>query len=1180
MGTGLPSFAGLVDHVYEAARIEKDDAERIALDLRQSDPVLRHPKYDKVLGLLERSTRVGAEQVRRIVVERLSVPPAGSLDVHRALLTLSRSESGVRLVTTNFDARFEQATIDELQIDSCPKLPVPKPHSWNSLVHLHGRIAPKQVSSDLVLTAADFGRAYLTERWASRFVTELFREFTVVFVGYSLDDPVMAYMVDALAAERQRGGGFNIAYAFAEYDDLLGGASAADSAWRAKNVEPILFDRTGNYQALSGTLIAWAEIAQNPFRARKNIALEELSKLPAGPNDPIVERVAWALQDPAAAEALANSAISTQEEDYPKIEAWLECLREKGLFSRPKNKGLSPALDANSIIVGTPFASEQLGFLDTVGRLLGYWISRHLHIPHVLRWVLHQGGYIHPQVQDFVRRQLAQPDTSIPDRLRLFWTILLNETHWTRTDLIWAVDQYKISSSPDEKRVLAGLLVRHFKPRLTLKEGMAKYIEYGRATDHTAQPPGPLETCAHLELSVGSDDDDTLVLPILREPGFLAEHALTLTSYLEHAIDLLAGPELYRSLAAFELPSVAPHEQNNHRDEWTILVDLVRDAHYQLSEVDRRQSDNLLGRWLLHKDSIFKRLSLNAITEDEKADIEHARTLLLANRSRGLWDQDLHREVLRFLRIGGGRLPPGLRKELIAAISKGPPRRGGKSGRKQYEIKLRLSKLAQAGALKGKALADFLPLPTDDVAERDEFLFWTSGGWTSEDERGRTDLRSMLAGELATSLQGRKIDADAFEGLVLEDPTKAVAALRTLSNQASWPELYWERLLWMMSRPSAESQITDGTVRDVAALLTNAPPELLGDIGLAVAGFVEALARTWGPEAEADFRRLWTLAWAGVPLTSDTNDRDSLTRALNHAAGKLAEAALLRVAKYDPKRNEGLPKEALEYMERVAQDRSASLGRVIFATRLHYLFQLDPSWTRSKLLPLFDFDHSNEAADLWAGFAWSPRMGPTLLAAMKDSLLKAVERYEALGRRGTNLINLFLAISLDVPDGFAREDVNKLIAALPEAGLVRVLRELEGRFQGEPSERRNEWIKNVQPWLQSYWPTAAARNTPKTSEAFISLILATGQGVPDAVRFARDYLKPITEGLYRLRKSDALKLYPDAIYEMLQKVIDHTSLVSWEKGTLASVLDRLEEVTPSITGDPKFGVLKRIATGT
>ena len=152
-GSGLPGFRDLVDHVYAANHIVPDTVEQEALDSRA---------LDKALGLLERDERLGVRVLRRTVIERLSVPPSGELNVHRALLDLSRNERGFRLITTNFDNRFVEAGLNSDLVDAAPKLPLPKPHSWSSLVHLHGRIGPGDDGATLVLTAADFGRAYLT----------------------------------------------------------------------------------------------------------------------------------------------------------------------------------------------------------------------------------------------------------------------------------------------------------------------------------------------------------------------------------------------------------------------------------------------------------------------------------------------------------------------------------------------------------------------------------------------------------------------------------------------------------------------------------------------------------------------------------------------------------------------------------------------------------------------------------------------------------------------------------------------------------------------------------------------------------------------------------------------------------------------------------------------------------
>ncbi len=294
-GSNLPNFEELVDHVYEANRIEADEVEREALHRDVSDRGRRRPQFDKALGLLERSDRLGSDALRGTVIDRLSRPATAPLPIHEALLTLSMTERGIRLVTTNFDNRFAEAGGEDLSVDAAPKLPVPKQYNWSSLVHLHGRIVPDEGGANLVLTAADFGRAYLTERWAARFVTELFREFTVVFVGYSVADPVMSYLVDALAAERDKGARFANAFAFAPHDGTPEGEDRSRGSWHAKNVRPILYyDREG-HRLLNQTMMAWARIRSDPFQARSQIALNGISKLPAGPNDPVVERVVWAL---------------------------------------------------------------------------------------------------------------------------------------------------------------------------------------------------------------------------------------------------------------------------------------------------------------------------------------------------------------------------------------------------------------------------------------------------------------------------------------------------------------------------------------------------------------------------------------------------------------------------------------------------------------------------------------------------------------------------------------------------------------------------------------------------------------------------------------------------------------------------------------------------------------------
>lgn len=236
----LPDFKTLVERMYDALSPSRSDVQKAAFDARQ---------YDIAVSLLEdelgsRDT-VRREMARQLTPD-LSAPHA--LATHRALLALAQTRKGAtRLITTNFDSLFQEVlTRDKIQLDHyhAPLLPVPK-NRWNGIVYLHGLLndSPTGDSLDkLVVSSGDFGLAYLTERWAARFVGELFRNYVVCFVGYSLADPVLRYMTDALAADRLRGESPIEMFAFGSYAGTKVSQDKASREWRAKNVVPILYN--------------------------------------------------------------------------------------------------------------------------------------------------------------------------------------------------------------------------------------------------------------------------------------------------------------------------------------------------------------------------------------------------------------------------------------------------------------------------------------------------------------------------------------------------------------------------------------------------------------------------------------------------------------------------------------------------------------------------------------------------------------------------------------------------------------------------------------------------------------------------------------------------------------------------------------------------------------------------
>ncbi|MXY39709.1 MAG: hypothetical protein F4Y62_07920 [Rhodospirillaceae bacterium] len=1179
-GSDLPDFGKLVRHVYVARRIEPDAVEREAL---------KSGALDKVLGLLERDERLGARAMRRTVVERLSTPPSGELKVHKALIDLSLNEQGFRLITTNFDDRFVEAGLDK-GVDASPKLPVPKPHTWSSLVHLHGRIAGNEDGSNLVLTAADFGRAYLTERWAARFVTELFREFTVVFVGYSIGDPVMSYMVDALAAERAKGARFATAYAFADGDGSEAGRSKVRDGWRAKNVEPILYDRRAGHRLLAETLVEWAAVRKDPFHARSRIAINEMARMP---DDPVAERVVWALDDPVAAQALADEPPVVDEDEYRKLEQWLDVFAERGLLwcdAGDIEPGASDQGPAAVRLLDNGFRSENPNNLDMTRACLSVWLARHLHVPQLLAWVLRNGGHLHPHLRQEVRRRLAARDSNIPERLRLLWTVLLDNRPTDPWRGLWTSDHYAAAASDLERRRIENEVMESIAPRLVVRPGPSPGLAFRQYSERRPRPVSPIDACGHLKLAIGNEDVWHRIRELLQDPDVISRHAETLTGHLELALSLGEEDDEVYSNSILYRPSITAHGQNPDHDLWTHLIDLVRDSYFAVARAERRRAENLLLRWAESRRPLFRRLALHALAENPKSDIRLARNLLVGGRKPGLWDLEMHREVLRFFRLAGKRLPRSLRTEIVRAIHAGPKARKGWGSsadldRLRQQKALLLRKLSVSGARldrKSRALADEAAAyaPVDD--ERDEFLVWHGEGrWVGDDEFAPKALVEGSVADVVAALEEERVGQDGLRGLVVLKRIKVASALRRLARRGVWPASYWQGFLWHLAEPR-ERKGQPGRLHDhVAGVLIEAPNELFNEIGSAAAGFVSRLAEEYGIDREDDFRLLWMKAWTGKEDVGPAmvGLEDPLTDALNHPAGKLAEAALARLRKYEPELGARLPGAVREYFDAIGEDMDGQLGRVMLAMRLHYLFALDPDWATQHLIARLDPGRSQEAAKLWSAYGWSPSVGPDLLRAFKEPFLEMLRSEGPEHRRLGNLRSLFMTVCLEAPDEVTEQEIHGVVEALPEKGLKTVLGSLKRRFTGEAPERERIWQEKVHPWLRDYWPQAAVRNTAGTSDAILELLAACGEAFAQAAEWSLEHLRPLEgRGLYRLNENGHAEQYPEAMLRLLDRVVDAEVLLVYERPHLREILDAMVRANAEIAHDPLFRRLYRIAT--
>ena len=497
----LPGFFGLAEAVTQSLGVQQDNpVMKLIAESREIGERTRVEgliSADRIFGLLERdfSLRDIQEAVARALIP--TIPP--NLQAHQTLLRLATNQQNrVRLVTTNFDRLFDDCRSD-LPTYTPPKLP--SPSDLDGVVYLHGKINSDGTGAEgngLVLSISEFGRAYLSEGWATSFVREILDQYMVVFVGYSADDFLVRYLLEALNNISE-----TRAYAFQSGDP-----DDAKSRWWHKGVTAITYDEASNHTALWNTLDAWAMKSENPDawvngvverakfgpetlepHERGQVAyvvstIEGLRRFSDGDNPP---PATWlCVFDPSRRYAEPGHQVGSDravdpfdsysldsdpvpERIHPGSHSAKRKLPEGAwdAFS-PTQLNKNKSRDENISHLRGRW-SRQSPCLLTHQSQLGTWMGQVAKQPAALWWAVRQDG-IHPDIQKIITWQLERAEGETPAEIRKAWRYLFdfwsedrNTTFWN-----WHTFASEIPSDNWSERIL-----RHFaslgKP--TLKVG-------------------------------------------------------------------------------------------------------------------------------------------------------------------------------------------------------------------------------------------------------------------------------------------------------------------------------------------------------------------------------------------------------------------------------------------------------------------------------------------------------------------------------------------------------------------------------------------------------------------------------------------------------------------------------------------------------------------------------------
>ncbi|WP_321324966.1 anti-phage defense-associated sirtuin Dsr1 [Thiomicrorhabdus sp.] len=1227
---GLPGFEALVESIYESLNEEKAPLEESSFQRAQ---------YDVTLDLLERRITGNRLTVRSALKNSLNpdLSLSNATKTHESLIKLGTDNYGsLRIVTTNFDHIFEEAaSLLKVEINSyaAPMLPTPKVSRWNGLIYLHG-VLPEtndiEAFNRLVITSGDFGLAYLTERWASRFVSELFRNFVVCFVGYSINDPVLRYMMDALAADRMLGENTALSYAFGTYD----GAANKDSAteeWSSKGVVPVLFDKNHGRSKLHETLEAWAEMYQDGITGKESIVTQNALATPSSSTvqDDYVGRVIWALSDESGSPAKRFAHLTPT----PSLD-WLQYFSQNNFkYSDLKMFGINPSPKKDSDIefslIHRPsphFISAKMSLLsqpdsysqwDSIMSHLGTWISYHLNDPMLLVWFAERGGKLNSNLIHIVENRLKElhklkgkEDTVSLDKIKKaspngipsslmerLWGLFLNDKvktirHWSRMNLYDWADKLKYSGlTPSlrfELREILAPKIQIEKPfridKLDCPNSAERISDLVRfeltlAEDH------PKSAIKHI-----SDDTLNGVLPLLLNE---------LQQLLLDALDLnseLGTIDEHHDNSFFDLPSISEHFQNKRSRQWTILIELLRDSWLDTYNNDPNKARVIAETWFSLPYPVFKRLAFFAASHENCIPSKIWIHWLTQDNTWWLWTPETKRETMRLISLRGAKTKK-YQTVLEEAILKGPPKNNFKldidddeSFQKHCDrsIWLLLAKLNQSGAHLGtgaekkfKKLSDKYPEWKLSKYEQEEFSYWMSGTGDPDYEESQTiDIVPHKLEEIIDWIKHPKkkespwMYRDNWEETCLKKPCHVLAALSHIASEKEWPIDKWNTALNSWSR---NLRIPIKLWKHIYVQFNLMSEKTLINVSHSLGWLLEKLSSSNRiPDEE-----LIQLSERLLNVQENVDDfefQDDITsQAINHSIGHLTKALINVWFKGKPEDGDLLPERLSKIFTKLTNVKKSPylLARVVLASQLIALHRVDTNWTRRNLLPLFNWnDYPEEAKAVWQGFLWAPRIYQPLMIELKSNLLATASRYEELDNYDTQFASFLTHLALNKLEGFTDSEFKDAITNLSEKGIQQVVDTLYSAFSSSGDKKESYLVNRVIPFWENIWPKSNQYITQDVSESLAKLCVEAGEYFPTAFTVFQHWIIPVAHPDYvvhRLYETNISKQFPEEALSFLDKLIENQI---WRPEELSSCLELIIQSKPNLNTSPAYRRLR------
>ena len=908
----------------------------------------------------------------------------------------------------------------------------------------------------LVITDLDFGRAYLNEGWARRFLVELFGNFTILFVGYNHNDTIMNYLARALPAREA-----NRRFA------LTGKCGDDTGRWGLLGIEPIIYPQSNkeDYSALDEGVRELAALAQRSF-VDWHRKITEIAETPPPLDKETEDLIEYALADVTKVRFFTKAATSPE---------WIDWLDERDEY-------LTPLFGDNT--------------LNRRDRIFSRWLVEQFAYRYANRLFLlidKHNTRLHPRFWfDLADRIGRDRETSWNKNILSRWVSLLLATvqENINANAPGPIDTDTLLQRIGElciQHEMLGNLLQIFdtmmNSRLRLRGSFL--IPYG---DENSE-----DVLFNVELPLIGDYH--ALRPLWNEglkpkQSQIAEPVLNrVIKHLEDRhITLCAWQKANRnwdptSDSRSAIESHGPIESSNSID---VLIDAARDCleWLVLNEADAAT------QWcirLVHSDApLLRRLAVHGLSKrrDLTADdkIDWLRTHI------DLHELLMHHEVFQAVKLAYPKLSSERREVLIESVrayqwtNEEDPNAARYTARQHFNWFDWLYKSQPTCTLAKQALdAVLTEYPKFKPKEYPDLMHWmSSDGWELQSPWSPKELLAKPAAHwLDDLLSFQSSEEEHFDhegirksiaGAIRQDFDWGLNLANALGETEKWDVYLWSVLIDTWSRMNLD----EDQHRKVLSWLGKT--ELQPKHNRGIANALYALVRHDGPSCALNLlpqaNEIAAAFWHDLDRTEPIEEWvDYQDSPSGHPTGWLVNFWLSGLSL---SRDQQVPKltETLNEYRRtltgIVQDQSlpGRLGRMILASQFGDLLDFDKIWTQKNLLPLFAPD-SDDFYAAWTGFLSRKDLNPAVTEVMADPLLNAVER---INSDYFNQRDLFIEYYIYILTSVVEDPIDKWIPQFFRSASQETKDCFAAKvgfcLQNMTETERQEWWER---WLKRYW---------------------------------------------------------------------------------------------------------------